>query len=60
MTSTDWLNIANCAKARREAENLSAWWCSVDRPRFRELIGAETALILKAVPLAIAESHQAQ
>ena len=59
MTSTDWLNIATCAKARREAENLSAWWCSLDRPRFDELMGAETALILKAVPLAIAE-HQAQ
>lgn len=49
MTALDWVNVAQCARARREGENLSAWWCSHDRPRFDELMAAECALLGKMV-----------
>jgi len=44
MTQADWLNIANCARARREASGLSSWWTSPDYPHYVELMCAETAL----------------
>lgn len=55
MTALDWVNVAQCARARRENENLSAWWCAYDRPRFDELIGVEIALLGKMVSAHLAE-----
>ncbi|MGA1544652.1 MAG: hypothetical protein ACO388_07510 [Saprospiraceae bacterium] len=56
MTSNDWLNIAQCARQRREQEGLSSWWCSSDHSRYIELMGAETIMLLKMAAQTLAEA----
>jgi hypothetical protein len=44
MTQTDWLNIFDCAVARRQNEGMTVS-PDVNRSRWLELITAETAIL---------------
>ena len=48
MTRIDWLNIARCARERRNTEGLQGHWSHWDMPRYGELMQTEYALQCKA------------
>ena len=41
MTRNDWLNIARCARERRNAEGLHGHWSHWEIPRYSELVLSE-------------------